>query len=82
MQESLHAVVKEIANHANYYAKEQESQYIEEIENAIQTLFEAQIVKFWKVDTEKETIQLLDNDIGEILSLESSWNDPKKLDKK
>jgi len=72
MQNNLHDTVKEIAKYANKYAKSKESQYMEEIENAIQTLFESETVKFWKVDTKKETIQLLDHDTEEALSLESS----------
>jgi len=72
MQNNLHDTVKEVAKCANAYAKSKESQHMEEIENAIQTLFESQTVKFWKVDTKKETIQLLDNDMDEALSLESS----------
>jgi hypothetical protein len=72
MQDNLHATVKEIAKCANAYAKSKESKHMDEIEHAIQTLFESQTVKFWKVDTQKETIQLLNKDTDEALFLESS----------
>ncbi len=72
MKDNQQTRVKEIVKSANSYAQTKESSYMEEIENAIGTLFEAQTVKFWKVDSKNDTLTPLESETDDALPLESS----------
>lgn len=72
MKDNQQTRVKEIVKSANSYAQTKESSYMEEIENAIATLFEAQTVKFWKVDSNNDTLIPLESETDDALPLESS----------
>ena len=72
MNENQQNMVKQIVKSANSYAQTKEPSYMEEIEDAISTLFEAQTVKFWKVDSKNDTIAPLEGETDDALPLKSS----------
>jgi hypothetical protein len=72
MLESLKPNLKEIATIVNNYASSKKYSEIETLEKYFATLFEAEIVKFWKVDSENETLELMDKEKRDLMSLDSS----------
>ena len=72
MLESLKLNLKEIYIYVNNYVSSKEYSEIEAIEQHFRILFDAEIVKFWKVDSKNGTLELIDEKKRDLMSLESS----------
>jgi hypothetical protein len=72
MQGNLKSSLKKIANTLNNYVESKDLKYIEEIEKHFEALFNAEVVKLWKYDDKKETLNLIESTNNEIISLSSS----------
>jgi predicted nucleic acid-binding Zn-ribbon protein len=69
MQGNLKSTLKKIANTLNNYVDSKDLKYIEEIENQFEAFFNAEVVKLWKYDDKKETLNLIESRNDEDLSL-------------
>ncbi len=72
MQESLKNTIQDVVKQLNSYTDSKEYKYIEEIEDELRSLFEAEVVNFWNLDNKKGTLSCMDGDEKKILLLESS----------
>lgn len=81
MQGNLKSTLKKIANTLNNYVDSKDLKYIEEIENQFEAFFNAEVVKLWKYDDKKETLNLLESENDEDLSLSPSLTKQSIVDK-
>ncbi len=72
MQKNVDIAVKKMVKSINSFVETKESNYMEEIEDAIGTLFDAQTVKFWKIDSKNDTLTSMLGEIDASISLRSS----------
>ena len=72
MLESLKPNLREVATIVNSYASSKQYNEVAALEEHFRTLFDAEIVKFWKVDIRNDTLELIDEKKRDLMSLEPS----------
>jgi len=72
MLESLKPNLREVAKLVNNYAASKQYSEVEALEKYLSILFDAEIVKFWKVDSKNDTLELIEKEKRDFIAFETS----------